>query len=111
MKNNVIYQFIIELVVRLKSKSPKFFKIIQHVALAVTLFTGLPEFLESVGVTNLPEWATFLQSKIAGIIGVVAFILAGLPIDQTPTDKPDVVLPFTDKVNEAKKEEKLGSVK
>ena len=106
--NNPILSFLTELVVRFRSKSPLFFKIIQWVSVAVTLVTGVPEFLEYLGVTNLPEWATVLQSKVASIAALVAVFLSGLPVDTPPIEKGNkedgvlsksvekVALPFTD---------------
>lgn len=110
--NNVIFKFIVEFVQRLRAKSPTFFKVIQYVSIAVTLFAGLPEFLEFVGVTNLPEWATILQSKVGGYVGFVSLILASLPVEEnppvieeaTPAEAQKVVsLPFTDSVDKGNK--------
>jgi hypothetical protein len=103
--NNPILSFLTELVVRLRSKSPLFFKILQWISIAVTLITGLPEFLTWAGVQNLPDWFTLLQSKVASIAALVGLFLAGLPVDQPlPTDQPvsnvkeKIDLPFTDQV-------------
>ncbi len=83
LTNNIIVKFIIELIVRWRSKSPKFFRILQYIAMGVALFSGVPELLEMLNVT-LPDWATVLQSKIAGIVSVVAFLLAALPVESNP---------------------------
>lgn len=107
MTNNVIIQFLIELIHRWRSKSPTFFKVIQYIGIAVTLFSGVPELLEMLKVT-LPEWATVLQSKVAGVAGFIAFILAALPVEENPPvveeatpaeAKKTVSLPFTEHVD------------
>lgn len=109
--NNPILSFLTELVVRLRTKSPLFFKILQWVSIGVTLVTGVPEFLEYLGVKNLPEWATLLQSKSAGIAALVGIFLAGLPVvNPEPVEvvkesgavvetQKIVKLPFTDQVD------------
>lgn len=104
--NNPVLSFLTELVVRFRAKSPLFFKIIQWVSIAVTLVTGLPVFLTYLGVENLPEWFTALQSKAAGIAAIVATFLAGLPVDTPPIEEGNkevggktaekIALPFTD---------------
>ena len=107
MSNNVIIQFLVELIQRWRSKSPTFFKVIQWIAIGVTLFSGLPELLDQLNVT-LPEWATILQSKVAGIVGFVSFLLAALPVEENPPvveeatpaeAKKTVSLPFTEHVD------------
>ncbi len=118
MENNPIWQFLKEIVVRLRAKSPVFFKILQYISLATTLIPGIPMFLTYVGVT-LPDFLVAIQDKAIVIAGIVATFLTGLPVDKdpavevTPADQPfgtSVIkkeecpaLPFSDNVDKDKK--------
>lgn len=91
MENNPVWQFLKEIVVRLRSKSPLFFKILQYISLATTLIPGIPMFLTYIGVT-LPDFLIVIQDKAIVIAGLVATFLTGLPVDK----EPEVVVPVAD---------------
>lgn len=74
MTNN----FFAELLQRLFSNNPKFFKYVQAISAIIALVTGLPGFLESAGIV-LPDWATALESKVAAIAAVITMLIAQLP--------------------------------
>ena len=73
-----IPDFIKELIARLFSKNPIFFKIIQVISALVVIITGLPEFLTSIGIT-LPSNLLALENKTIAIASIVAMIIAQFP--------------------------------
>jgi len=77
--SNSVIKFLAELVARLFSKTPVFFKVIQVISVIVTVVTGLPGLLESVNIT-LPPALSVLQSKIAAIAGLVSLFISSLPV-------------------------------
>lgn len=60
--NNLFVAFLKELFMRFSTKSPKFFKIFQLLSGICTAVTGLPEFLQMMGI-HLPPELTVLQNK------------------------------------------------
>jgi hypothetical protein len=101
---NPLFNFLVELLNRLKTKKPKFFVYLQYVTAAMGAVTGLPELLTSWGVTFPPE-LTLLESKAVAFCSVGFFIASqltsaspvaavtkdGAVLKQTDSDK----LPFT----------------
>lgn len=88
-------KFFAELVSRLFSKTPAFFKVIQVVSVIVTIVTGLPSLLESFGIT-LPTAFTTLESKAVAIAGVVSLFISSLPVATPGTaSSSTAALPFT----------------
>lgn len=95
-KNN----FLIELLKRFASRTPKFFKILQILAGAAAIITGLPLLLDQVGIT-LPEALKILENKAVAIAAVVAAFLAQLvqedkPSEPVPTEPPVSKVPAED---------------
>lgn len=74
MTNN----FFAELLQRLFSNNPKFFKYVQAISAIIAVVTGLPAFLESAGI-SLPDWATALESKVTAVAAVITMLIAQLP--------------------------------
>lgn len=115
MNDNVFISFIKELIQRFATKSPKFFRVLQIIAGAVTAVTGIPALLSAYKIP-LPEAVTFLQNKYAGSIALGMFIAsmlttqskivgvdpAGQPLKKTNED----LLPFTAKQEQKKVEQK-----
>lgn len=99
MSNNVILTFLQELFNRLGKKNPTFFKVLSWIGAAASLVSGLPEFIQWLGVTNLPDWFTVLENKAIGIAGFVMFLMANLTVnkDSIPEVQQQVKLPFTAK--------------
>ncbi|MGN6476324.1 MAG: hypothetical protein ACTHKV_03790 [Flavipsychrobacter sp.] len=74
MKN----QFLAELITRLFSKSPKFFRIIQILSGAVVILSTVIDQLRTSGMV-LPPWIDFLSATAVKIGGLTAIIMAQLP--------------------------------
>jgi hypothetical protein len=70
--------FLLELVARLFSQNPTFFRVIQILSAITVIITGLPDFLSSIGV-SLPENLLILENKTIAIASIVAMIIAQLP--------------------------------
>jgi hypothetical protein len=83
---NPILDFLKEIVIRLRAKSPLFFKILQWISAATALIAGLPVFIEYLGV-DLPSWALVLESKTIAISAIISAFITGLPVD-----KPTVIV-------------------
>lgn len=81
--NNPILDFLKEIFIRLGADSPKFFKVIKWIAAAAALITGLPAFIDFLGVT-LPDWAIALESKTVAIAAAIAAFIAALPVKNDP---------------------------
>lgn len=77
--SSAIVKYVAELISRLFSKTPAFFKVIQVVSVLVTIVTGLPTILESVGIT-LPAPFSSLESKVVAIAGLVSLFISSLPV-------------------------------
>jgi hypothetical protein len=71
-------EFFLDLVNRFLTNNPKFFKVIQVISVVIAAVTGLPLFIEQIGVV-LPETITVLSNKIIAIASVVAALIAQLP--------------------------------
>lgn len=70
-------QFLLQLISKFLAKTPKFFKIIRNVGVALAVVTGLPSFIESAGVV-LPEAIQLIASKVVSIASLVAAFIAQL---------------------------------
>lgn len=68
--------FFAELLVRFFSGNPKFFKIIQVVALVVT---ALSAALNTLPTDSVPSWLTWVKGTVVWVSGIVTVILAQLP--------------------------------
>lgn len=110
MKSSAIMDFIVELMKRFALKSPKFFQVLQIIAIIATLATGVPEFVDLLNsITglhiNLPDFWESIQSKTVAISALVMWLMAKLPVtnQQQPitgsgkTVSPWKALPYTDK--------------
>lgn len=69
--------FIIEILVRLFSKTPWFFRVVQIISSVALLITGLPQLLAQSGV-NIPEAWTGTVSQVVSIASFVAILMAQL---------------------------------
>ena len=71
--------FIQELLKRLFTKQPKFFKYIMYLSLVCTFFVGFPAFLQGTEIwEHLPELYKNIVSKTAFYAGLVGTFIAGL---------------------------------
>ncbi len=82
---NPFFKFLAELATRLFSKNPKFFDIVQMIALVVGGVSGLVQYLQSTGV-ELPKLFEVVGIINVVVSSVVALILAQLPNDTSSTD-------------------------
>jgi hypothetical protein len=115
MNQNPFVAWFQELIGRLKTRAPKFFRILQYVSGAITAIAGLPALLAAYHIP-LPDAITFLQNKYAGLISFGFFLASLLPaqskivgVDENgkPLSKVnEKLLPFTAKHEEKKVEEK-----
>jgi len=71
---------ITQILKRLVAKSPKIFQVIKWISILVVLVTGLPGFLESVGIT-LPPDLLVLENKAIAIAGIVGAVISQLTVD------------------------------
>jgi len=69
--------FFVELLVRLFSKTPWFFKVVQIISTVALVITGLPHLLVQAGV-EIPEAWTGTLSQVVSIASMVAIFLAQL---------------------------------
>lgn len=79
--------FLAELLLRLFGKTPKFFQILQIISVVVAAITGLPEFLNEIGL-DLPEAFDVVANKIVSIAAIVAAFIAQLTVT-SETKKQD----------------------
>ena len=93
---NPLLLFLIEVVKRLKKKSPKFFVILQNIALVAGAITGLPLLLDELNV-ELPSWATIFQSKLVMWCSAIVFLWSKFPVDNNNEPVASNDLPFTNK--------------
>jgi hypothetical protein len=82
---NPFFKFLAELATRLFSKNPKFFDIVQMIALVVGGVSGLVQYLQSTGV-ELPKLFEVVGNINVVVSSVVALILAQLPNNTSSTD-------------------------
>jgi hypothetical protein len=76
---DTLIKFAGELTLRLFSKTPLFFKIVQIASVVVALVLGLPDYLAESGV-QLPEAWTAITDKIILYVGVVGAFIAQLTV-------------------------------
>lgn len=79
---NLIIAFLSELIIRLKSKSPRFFVILQYIGIAAFVITGLPELLSFFGIT-LPASLSVFASKAIAAASLVFSVLTKLAVVDT----------------------------
>lgn len=78
--------FLNELLIRLFSSKPWFFKVIQIVSVLTALVTGLPTFLAESGIV-LPEAWEAISSKIVSVAAMVAAFVAQLTVTSDTKNK------------------------
>jgi len=78
-KKNILIMsdFIVELLVRLFSKTPWFFRVVQIISTVALLVSGIPQLLAQSGVTIPAAW-TGTVSQVVSIASVVSIFLAQL---------------------------------
>lgn len=71
--------FLAELIVRLLGKTPAFFKTVQIITVLVAVITGLPTFLDQVGI-DLPEAWDSIVLKVISVASLVGTFIAQLTL-------------------------------
>ena len=79
MKQTLIGDFLLQIVKKLSLESPKFFKVFQILGIIASLITGIPEFLELIGV-HLPESIAFFSNKTIAIAGFIVVFMSNLTV-------------------------------
>lgn len=77
-----ITKFLSDFVKRLFAESPVFFKILRWISVIVALITGLPSFLEQLGI-KLPEQWDAVSSKVVAIAALVGAFVAQLTVTES----------------------------
>jgi xanthine/uracil permease len=73
--------FITELLQRVATKNPKFFKVIQAISFAVGVVAFIPNLLDYLEIPS-PLWMELLRDKAIKIGALTAIVLAQLPNEQ-----------------------------
>lgn len=81
---NALLLFLKELILRFSTKSPLFFKILGGISMGLVLITGVPEFLQAIGVDLPTLWNEKLNSAIAWA-SRIGFIFSMLTTQSTAT--------------------------
>jgi hypothetical protein len=81
--------FIIELITRLFSKTPKFFTTLKVVLAIVTVITGIPAFLTESGIIFPASWQPIIL-KVVSVASMVGTVVAQLTMTQSDKDKYEV---------------------
>lgn len=74
-QQNPFVAYIVELINRFATKSPRFFRILQMITGFVTAVTGIPALFAQFNIP-LPEFLTVLQNKYAGFLALGMFIVS-----------------------------------
>ncbi len=92
MNNNLIIQFVVELVKRLAADTPWFFRVLSIIGVVVAVVSGLPGLLTYVCdnmqvCITLPEAWEAIYSKVLSISGIVMTFIAQLTATTTEKEK------------------------
>lgn len=74
--------FLVQLVKRFLSSTPKFFKVVKVLAIVTALIAGVPALLQNSGIV-LPEAIQAIASKVVSISALVAAFIAQLTTTDT----------------------------
>jgi hypothetical protein len=106
--SNPLISFLSEILKRLFTQSPLFFKVWQWISMAALAVSGLPSLLTTLGIT-LPPALTVLENKFVTVGAAVALFMSMLTTQGTvakkddgtiTTDSPKDKLPFTTQAQE-----------
>ena len=84
--NTGLTDFVMELIIRLFSKTPWFFKVVRILGIAVGAITGLPVFLASIGISIPTAWDA-VSSKVIAIAALVGTFIAQMTVTTDVKDK------------------------
>ncbi len=78
--------FLNELIIRLFSDKPWFFKVLQLLSVATAVVTGLPQFLVDSGIALPAAWEA-ISSQVVSVAAMVAAFVSQLTVtDKTKKD-------------------------
>ena len=77
---------LLELLKRLFSENPKFFKWVQVISAIVALIAFVPDFLGFLDITT-PQWLTLLNEKAIKVGALTAILVAQLPNPSKPVEQ------------------------
>ena len=75
--NNPLTNFLMELMTRLTTNNPKFFKVVQTIALVIGASSAVLMYLD--GKVELPSWTIHIANIEVIINSVVAAVISQLP--------------------------------
>lgn len=78
MKNGLT-DFLLELLIRLFSDTPWFFKVIRVIGSSVAVITGLPLLLANAGI-DLPDAIDAISSQVVSVAAIVGTIISQLTV-------------------------------
>lgn len=78
MKNGLT-DFLLELLIRLFSDTPWFFRVIRIIGSSVAVITGLPLLLANAGI-DLPDAIDAISSQVVSIAAIVGTIVSQLTV-------------------------------
>ena len=93
-------KFITEFFNRFSLKTPPFFQMIQKISIITTIIAGIPaligQFQTDLNIV-LPAFITSIALKVVAWSGMVAWVVAKLPVSNPTSPVVSQQLPFTDK--------------
>jgi len=98
MDKSKLQLFLIELVKRFATKSPKFFKIFQYVGIAATVMGFIPDALVMLGITPNAIFSNYIEIGLR-VAGIVTVVMASLPVPNSSDTNTASILPFTSTTN------------
>jgi hypothetical protein len=78
MKNGLT-DFLLELLIRLFSDTPWFFRVIRIIGSSVAVITGLPLLLANAGI-DLPDAIDAISSQVVSVAAIVGTIISQLTV-------------------------------
>lgn len=85
-----IFAPIVETIIRLTSKSPKYFQALQIVILVITAICGFLTYVQEKALFELPNWLLMFTGSDSIIMSIIALFMASLPAKSTDAVKARV---------------------
>lgn len=76
-------QFIVDTLIRLTSKSPKYFKALQILIAVVIALSGFLTFAQAQNLFELPPFLAIFTGTDSIVMGFITLLLASLPVSDT----------------------------
>ncbi|MFA6060031.1 MAG: hypothetical protein WC756_17645 [Taibaiella sp.] len=81
---------LVETIIRLASKSPKYFRLLQLVIAIATALCGVLTYIHDKALLALPDWTLVFTGADSIIAGIIALFVAMLPAKSTDAVKAKV---------------------